>query len=473
VNLKAGGNQMFKVVFLQCQVVKELPHMNMPLFAGDLKSAGCSFECICAARNKLKDLAKYLKNKKFDLIAVDYTFPIVFLNELKRLFPRSKLVIGGNGFLDTFLKSAVDFAVIGAGRESFLSLVKALRDQADISKIPNLFFKIKKTSGIFVDYSGISFDFDLKRELFPYRPFLKWKYIGFTRSDKIIDPPAIVAEFGCPYRHSKLNRKYNHLSVGALSKNKFSMKARSRIEELFLERMQGGCSFCTCPGKHVLLPINQTVDLLMQQVRFLQKEYGFKSFVIGSEYPFRFAEQLIREMLKENIHIEKLAIRSRVDWVNKNKKVLFNILELAKDNDFIISLQQLGFESFIQSDLEAYNKGYSVAENLKALEFIRQLKSIAPQNFQHGGHGLIGINPWITLRDLKNYCKSEEQIRFLFDLFHFGNGLVLYDSCLPIYQKLRKDGLLIKNKEDLDCWKFKDKRILRFVKDFYNRFGDK
>ncbi len=465
--------KMFKICFLQCQIVKELPHMNMPLFVNDIKGRNCSFECICVARNKLSGLIGYLKKNKFDLFAVDYTFPILFLNELKELFPKSKFVIGGNGFLDTFLKSTVDFAVIGAGRESFLKLVESLKNKTDLSKIPNLFFKIKKNNKTFIDYSGKNADFDLKKELFPYSPFLKWKYIGFTRRDKITDPPTIIAEFGCPYRSRKLNHYYDNLSRGALSRNTFSAKAKERIVDLFKERMQGGCSFCTCPGTYVFLPVKETVACLMEQIRFLQKKYRFKSFVIGSENPFRFIKQLIHQMVKENILIEILAIRSRIDWVNKNKSVLRNIVNAAKKNNFTISLQQLGFESFIQSDLDIYNKGYRVIENFKAVELIRKLKDIAPKNFQDGGHGLIGISPWITLRNLKKYCESAKHIQSLFDLFNFGNGLILYDSCLPVYQKLKKDGLLIKHKTDLDSWRFKDKNIPRFINDFHNRINDK
>ena len=142
--------KMLRIAFLQCQIVKELPHMNMPLFVNDIKDLGCSSECICVARSKLADLIKYLRKKKFDLIAVDYTFPIVFLNELKDLFPKSKFVIGGNGFLDTFLKSSIDYAVIGAGRQSFLGLVRALKNKIDISIIQNLFFKTNKNNRTFI-----------------------------------------------------------------------------------------------------------------------------------------------------------------------------------------------------------------------------------------------------------------------------------------------------------------------------------
>ena len=465
--------KMFRIAFLQCQIVKELPHMNMPLFVDDIKPIGCSFECICVARSKTGDLIKYLKKKKFDLIAVDYTFPILFLNELKDLFPKSKFVIGGNGFLDTFIKSNIDFAVIGAGRESFLRLVEALKNETDISRIPNLFFRAKKGNRTVIDYSGINMNFDLKRELFPYKPFLKWKYVGFTRKDKITDPPAIIAEFGCPYRSRKLNHNYDNLSLVELSSDTFSSKARKRIKALFQERMRGGCSFCTCPGTHVSLPVKETVACLMEQVRFLQKTYKFKSFVVGSENPFRFIEPLIHQMLKENIGIGVLAIRSRVDWVNKNKRTLLKIVGLAKKNNFVISLQQLGFESFIQNDLDMYNKGYKVTENFKAAELIRKLKDTAPGNFQDGGHGFIGVNPWITKGELKKYCESAGNMRFLFDLYHFGNGLVLYDSCLPVYQKLKKDGLLIEQESDLDRWRFKDKNIARFINDFLRGLGDK
>ena len=132
----------------------------------------------------------------------------------------------------------------------------------------------------------------------------------------------------------------------------------------------------------------------------------------------------------------------------------------------MISLSKLGFESFIQSDLDIYNKGYRVTENLKAVELILKLRDIAPRNFQDGGHGFIGINPWITSQELKKYCESAGNMQFLFDLFQFGNGLVLYDRCLPIYQKLKKDGLLIERKTDLDRWRFKDKNIVRFINDF-------
>ncbi|MDP2912214.1 MAG: hypothetical protein Q8N76_07790 [Candidatus Omnitrophota bacterium] len=438
--------------------------MNMPLFVNDIKDIGCNVECICASASRLSDFARYIKKKKFDLIAVDHAFPIVFLNELKRIFPEAKLVTGGSGFLDAFLKSDIDFAVIGAGRESFLRLAEALKNNRDLYAIPNLFLKIKKNNKILIDYSGKNVNLDLKKELFPYNPFLKWKYIGFKEGDKINDYVTLVAEFGCPYRFKKLNRYYDNLSMRTLSRDIFTERARKRIKDLFQERMQGGCSFCTY-NSYVSLPVGETIDCLMKQVRFLQKKYRFKRFAIGSENPFRFIEKLINKMLKEDIEIEWLAMRSRADWVNKNKRTLFAMIDLAKKYNFKIILNQLGFESLIQKDLDIYNKGYKVTENLKAIKLIRRLKKIAPRHFQDGGgHGMMGIGPWITLKDLKEYLNSKA---YYLAWPCLSSNLVLYDRCLPIYQKLKKDGLLVENKTSLDSFRYKDKNVSRFLNTVY------
>jgi hypothetical protein len=446
--------------------------MNMPLFVRDIKAMGCDFECICVAINKLKDLKIYIRKKKFDLIAVDYIFPIMFLNELKRMFPKARLVVGGSGFLDTFLKSEIDFAIIGAGREGFLRLVGALKNKSDIYEVPNLFLKINKNNKILIDYSGKNINFDLKRELFPYEPFLKWRYIGFKGGNKMNYRVAVVAEFGCPHRLKKLNKHYDNLSMEPLSPKTFTERARKRIEDLFRERMRGGCSFCTYHS-YVSLSIEETIACLMKQIIFLQGKYGFKRFSIESENPFRFIIKLINQMLKENIAIEEIAIRSRVDLCNKNRRILHGIINLAKKYKFNFCLRQLGFESLCQKDLDIYNKGYTVTENLNAIKLISRLKEIAPRHFKEEGHGVIGINPWITLRDLEDYLESidielirrlPQGLAELAHSFYSDPRLVLYDRCLPIYQKLKKEGMLVKRRWDLDTYNFKDKRVARFLK---------
>lgn len=451
---------MFNILFLQCQNEKALPHMNMPLFVTDIKAIGCNFECICVANKKLEDLLVYIKGKRYDLIALDYIFPISFLNKLKKIFPKAKLIIGGSGFLDTFLKSEIDFAVIGAGRESFLRLTEALKNKSDLYEVPNLFLKIKKRNSILIDYSGKNLIFNLKKELFPYNPFLKWKYIGFEKVDRTFRSVTVIAEFGCPYRTKKLNRYYDMSSTAKFNKYIFTKRAEKRIKDLLRERMSGGCSFCTY-NSYISLPVEETIDCLMDQIRFLQEKYGFENFSIGSENPFRFIIKLINRMLKENIRIGEIAIRSRVDWVNKNKIILLSIINLAKRNNFKFCLQQLGFESFIQRDLDIYNKGYRVTENFKVIKLMRRMKKLAPKIFRETGHGIIGINPWLTIQDLEDNLKLSKYSKWI-EPWSLKSKLDLYDCCLPIYQKIKKEGLLIERKLNLDTYSFKDKNVERF-----------
>jgi len=440
--------------------------MNMPLFVNDIKAIGCDFDCICISINKLSDLIKHVKKTKFDLIAIDYIFPVAFINELKRVSPDTKLVVGGSGFFDTFFKSDIDFAIIGAGRESFFKLTEALIYRSNIYNVPNLFLKIWKDNKFIVDYSGKNVNLDLKRELFPYNPHLKWRYFGFKERERnVYKCPSIVADFGCPHRLNKLNQNYDNLFVGSLNNDIFTCSARERLEVLFRERMQGGCSFCTSYS-YESLPVDETVHCLMKQIRFLKENYGYKRFAIGSEYPFKFMPKLINQIIKENIEIKQLYVRSRVDWVNKHEKGLVDALDLAKKFNFKINLWQLGFESFIQGDLDVYNKGYEVNENLKALKLIEKLKKIYPKHFfsSSSSYGYFPINPWLSFNDLEKYLRAEKVPERLKSP---KSALVLYDRFLPIYQKLKREGLLIECKTKLDRYRFNDKYVKLFLDIIY------
>ena len=448
----------------------EFPHLNMPLFVNDIKSLGCDVECLCANLYKLEDFITHIQGKKFDLVAVDYVFPVSFLEQLKKKLPGAKFVIGGNGFLDTFLKGPIDFAISGAGRESFFKLTDALKNKRDLYEVPNLFLKLRKNKKKFIDYSGKDRDFDLRKELFPFSPVLEWKYIGFRKKKRSNYPMTVVADFGCPYRGKRPNHSPKDLSVSslALRRDVFSERAKKKIEDILKERLRGGCSFCTY-GPFASLPVDETVQCLMEQMRFLQKRYRLKRFAIGTENPFRFIVKLIQRSMRENIVLKEIAIRTRIDWLNQNEKVLRGVIVLAKKHDFKFSFIQLGFESFIQKDLDRYNKGYDVTENFKAIQLIKKLERMAPDHFQSYGHNFIGINPWITTRDLENYLENAERSRRRFDLegpFLRLNpgGLILYDRCLPIYQEIKKAGLLIENPKGLDTYRYKDEKVTYFFK---------
>jgi tetratricopeptide (TPR) repeat protein len=468
---------MFKVGFVQWQTGKDLPHMNMPLFVKDIKDLGCNVECICVNGNKSEEFIEYFKYQKINLLATDYICPYSVIAKIKRISPRTKIVVGGNGFFDIFLKTEIDFGIIGAGRKSILMLVDALRNGKDLSSIPNLFFKYLENDINIIDYSGKDIDFNLEKELFPYTPHLKWKYVGFENNangpvNKIGSPPTVIADFGCPYRSGKLKNNCRNIDL-ELSNCIVTNKAQIRLNKLFNERLSGGCAFCTY-NAYFSLSVKQTNNYLIDQMRYLQKEYGFDKFSIGSEYPFRFLVSLINQIFEEKIRLKQINIRSRINWLLKSEKALIKALNLAVKHGFKITIWQLGFESFHQKHLDLYNKKQTVEENLKAIKLLDSLEKKYRENFSNliESHGILGITPWTKIEDIIKEFKVlkqlplhwREKLPFLSTKAPLNNAkLILYDPLLPIYKKIKSDGLLIRNNDSYDDFKIMDTDVRRVL----------
>jgi len=460
---------MFKVGFLQSQISKCLPHMNMPLFVKDIKDLGCKVDCMCVNKDNLEELIKYSKDQKFDLLAIDYMFYSI-IARIKKISPHTKIVVGGKGFFDIFFKTEIDFGIIGAGRKSILMLVDVLKNDQDLSQIPNLFFKYRKKEVNIIDYSGKDISFDLKTELFPYAPYLKWKYFGFKNNEdepinKMGDPPTVIAEFGCPYRSNQQKSNYSNIDLG-LSNCIITNKAKKRLNKLFNERLSGGCTFCSY-GVYVSLPVKQTNDYLISQMWYLQKEYGFDKFSIGSEYPFRFLINLINRIFEEKTRLKQINIRSRVDWLLKSEKKLIKALDLAVKLGFKIVIWQLGFESFNQKHLDLYNKKQLVEENLKAIKLLDNLEKKYGENFSNliDSHGMLGITPWTKIEDIIEESKILKQLPPHWQNPQFSKimplrePMIIYDRFLPIYEKLKNEGLLIRNNNSYDGFKIMDSDV--------------
>lgn len=460
---------MFKVGFVQWQKNKDTPHMNMPLFIKDIKDLGCTVECICVNVNQPEEFIEYFRYNKFDLLATDYICPYSIIPKIKGISPGTKIVVGGNGFFDIFHKTKINFGIIGPGRKSILMLVDALKNGKDLNIIPNLFFKSRKDNTIIINYTGRDIDFMLEKELFPYAPYLRWKYIGFEDVvnepiDKAGSPPAVIAEFGCPYRPGKQENTCRDIGLG-LSDSTVTDKARIRLVRLFNERLSGGCTFCTYGG-YSPVSTEKTIDYLIRQMQYLQKEYDFDRFSIGSEYPFRFLISLINRINEEKIRLRQINIRSRLDWLLKSEKILIKALDLAVKFGFRLTIWQLGFESFNQKFLDLYNKKQTVTENLKVIKLLDNLEKRYRENFSNeiSTHGLLGITPWTKIKDIAEELKIlkqapprwQDRMMFLPPQASFNTRLILYDPFLPIYEKIKSDGLLVTNNDSYDNFRFVD-----------------
>jgi tetratricopeptide (TPR) repeat protein len=458
----------FNVCLVECQNFKQFPHMNMPLFIRDIEEIGCNVDSICVNLNKINVLLEYLKDNEFNLIAIDSYFPYKFIEKIKKVCPPIKIVIGGVGFFDMFYKTQIDYGIAGAGRKSITMLIDALKNKKSLAKVPNLFFKLKKGSSYIIDYSGKENNFNLKKELFPYRPMLKWKYLGFDDdnlkdSDTISHPASLIAEFGCPMRIGNNipnmehpNKDFPHALLTG--------NAKKKLSEILEERQSGGCSFCSY-GRYFSLSKKETIEYLIKQIIYLQKEYGFDSFSISTENPFRFLPDLIKEIFKRKINLKNLHIRTRIDLLLKSKKILISSINLAIKHDFKLHLGFMGFESFNQKELNRYNKKQSVQDNLDAIKLLDELDMRYKSNFfnTYGSYGFLGISPWATIEDINKELKIINKLpriwREYFQHSLFFMDLELYDPLLPIYGQLKEDNLIKPNSISFDNYEYKDKII--------------
>jgi len=463
---------MYRVALLESQVTLELPHLSMALLHSDLKSR--SDVDVHPARVGLDNTAAgldFLEEGRFDLVVMDCRFPVVFPSQIKERLPGALVVVGGLGFYNMLTKGRSDFAITGPGRTALSRLIDMLtgRAGARIEDVPNLFCWIDRpTSGVGpgegpIDYSGLDCGYDLNREIEPFTPDFDFPLVGMETQQELIQagvmaPPAVVAEFGCPHKGFAMARGLPRPDLEPVEAI-FTERGRKKIMGIMDERWKGGCSFCVYQ-KAPILSVSNTVDTLMSQVEYLQASQGFTSFSVQSEEPFRFLIPFMERLVASDLAVDQLFIRGRAASFHRRRAKLEQALDLARESSITLAGWQIGYESFCQPQLDLYNKGTAAEENLSVVQFTRELARLNPQQYLNltTTHGMILFNPWTTFEMLK---EDFEVIRRYMPerLVHspvIGSTLELFDPFLPLYQKIRMEGLLRKNDTGTDDFRMAD-----------------
>lgn len=454
----------YRVCFVQCQQKLQLPHMNMPLFVRDLEALGCEVDCVCLSAHRIGLLEARLRERRVDLLGLEHMAPYGIVSRIKAVSPATRLVVGGHGFLDIFVKTEVDYAVVGAGRQALRSLVTALREHQALDSVPNLFFKRQEGERAAIDCTAPFEDLALEREIRPYAPHLDWNYLGLGGVIPPVaqrgDPPALVADLGCPCRARPLRPVDAPLLLGG-ARGVLSDRARSRLAGLAAQRQTGGCSFCTYGG-YAATDLAPTLSLLLEQMAFLQERYGCQRFAIGSEAPFRFIIPLLQAAIGRGLALREVRLRSRVEWLLRHARELEEAIQLARRHRFVLVVWQVGFESFCDRHLDIYGKRQSVRENVAAVGLLEDLERRYTGWFTTpvSSHGFLGQTAWSGLAEV------EEQMRQLAPLPRrwrraiLGGPVKLFDELLPYAGALRRDGLLVRRGHTRDGFRFQDGRML-------------
>jgi len=432
------------ILFLQLEIIQNCPpHMGMCLFVDDLRKSGVNCDTYIINANYIDEIIPLIGKGNYSLICLDSVFTLDIINLLEREFPYIPIIVGGINAIALLVHTNIQYAVFGPGRAAISAFIQQFFGSKNFNNVPNLFFK----NGNQILYSGITLHWDLERELFPYVPFLDWQYIGPDRSPKAnyIDV-SIVAGTGCPYANSTLS--LNHFAINDIFNElgyEASDAAIQRLEEIF-NRKRHGCSFCIFQYQEFTsYSVEETTELLLKQAQYLYKKYKITSFQIQTENPLPFLYNFITTLFTNEIRLKKLSIRTRPDLLLLYKDKLVNCLDLAREKDFHLSIEEIGFESFFDDDLNTFNKNTDSTINMDALKLLKDVKRNFGKHVSVDvGHGIILFHPWTTLKSLTENLQLISKNTDIFPQLFLGT-LVLYSEFLPIYPKINREGLIQKS----------------------------
>jgi hypothetical protein len=257
---------------------------------------------------------------------------------------------------------------------------------------------------------------------------------------------SVVAGTGCPYAGSTKSTLQYDIG-GTLRQLGFELAdtASQRLGEIFKRRAHG-CSFCVFQlQEHKVYSSAKTTDMLLRQAEHLFRTYNTRAFPIQTENPFPFLNGFLQKLLARGIPLEFVSIRTRPDILVKQKNKLVRALETAEKHGFHFSIEEIGFESFVEQELALFNKGLGVETNMEALELLREMKGRFNGYLSvHVGHGMILFHPWTTIESLSSNLRVMAKYPDIFSRF-YAVDLTLYSEFLPLFSTLASENLLVKS----------------------------
>lgn len=429
---------------MQLEIIPNCPpHMGMCLFVDDLQKKGIHCDTYIVKSDYINYIIPVIEKGNYSLICLDSIFTIDIINNLHKQFPFIPILVGGINAISLLAHTDVQYAVFGPGRTAINAFVDQYFGSKDFYEVPNLFFK----HGNQIMYSGKTQHWNLEMELFPYQPFLDWQYIGPDRNPEAsFTEVSIIAGTGCPYANSTVSSQ-NFAIKDTLNEIGYNVSdaAMQRLEEIF-NRNRHGCSFCIFQyQEYTSFSVAKTIELLLKQALYLHDVHNVKSFQIQTENPLPFLNVFLTALIKKKVPFHKVSIRTRPDFLLRHKNKLFEALDLAREKDFCLSIEEIGFESFYDNDLTVFNKSVDAKTNVDVLRLLRNLKNEYGRHVGIDvGHGIILFYPWTNLESITESLKFMAQYDDIFPRF-FAGRLLLYSEFLPIYPKIRREDLVTKS----------------------------
>lgn len=262
----------------------------------------------------------------------------------------------------------------------------------------------------------------------PYEAVLEQDVIALGEPPRV-RRKTLFGNAGCPYAADPLeSAHYQGLTLPAR-----------------LPLARRGCAFCFMGGDYQKRPDAEVVASLVEQATFWAQLPELEEVVLSDQHPLRYLAALLRAAAAAGLRPLRWLFAARVDAFVHERQRVREAIAAAEETGHVIETYLSGFEAFSDVELQRYHKGTTVADQLAAIDAMRELAEQHPRAFAYSrarGHSLILWNPWTRPEDLR---ESAERLRAAGarGLFHeLGrNRLRLYRD-LPIYYAAERDGAL-------------------------------
>lgn len=209
-----------------------------------------------------------------------------------------------------------------------------------------------------------------------------------------------------------------------------------------------GCSFCLDnTGAYAVPAEAEVVNAWMAGWRTAKAaDASLRELLLTDERPHPYLPGLLRALIAERAGPLEILWKSRVDWLLEFADgPITEALTLARDAGIVLHLYLIGFEAFDQFHLDLFNKGVTVADNLRAVEKVRELAGRFPSAFEyrkHRAHGFVLFTPWTKPAHVIENARAMRAHRL--DEFRseaFKTRLRLYPR-VPLHAMALRDGLV-------------------------------
>jgi hypothetical protein len=227
-------------------------------------------------------------------------------------------------------------------------------------------------------------------------------YLGKVRWDNIyrltkdgiepfnISAGQVLQHIGCPHAARKTEPRIDYPASIGLGHGK-TIRLRLR-----------GCSFCDVAADKGFHGTLDTETVIEQICCLPETPDGRKiPFELINEYPLPVISDLLDAVHLRDLGLSQINLTLRADGLISGIRHLKALLAVTARLGIFVLLSSIGFESFDDRILQNLNKGLSVAENLRAIRLMRDLKNEFGDAFGYSSreganHGFIHPTAWDT-----------------------------------------------------------------------------